>query len=92
MYTEKAKFSVMMWSDAIKTLVYSLVCLDFGQHLVYIIKYVEDFQEVFCFCTRELLANAFYFLWRNICQERGLVYVFGRVEKKNKKTGVQKCT
>lgn len=44
----KAKFSVMMWSDAIKTLVYSFVCLYFGQHIVYIIKYVEDFQEVFC--------------------------------------------
>lgn len=44
----KAKFSIMMWSHAIKTLVYSLLCLYFGQLIVYIIKCVEDFQEVFC--------------------------------------------
>lgn len=28
----KNKFSIEMWSDAIKTLVYSLVCFFFGQH------------------------------------------------------------
>lgn len=39
----KAKFSIMMWSHAIETLVYSLLCLYFGQRIVYMIKCVEDF-------------------------------------------------
>lgn len=46
----KAKFSIKMRSDAFKTLVYSLVCFYFGQHIVYIVKYVEDLQEMLNFC------------------------------------------
>lgn len=57
----KATFSIMMCSDAIKTLVYSLVCLDFGQYIVYINKYVEDFLEVFCLILRTLLQMPFFF-------------------------------
>lgn len=43
----EAKFSIMMWSNAIKTLVYSLLCLYFGKNRVYTIKCLEDFHKVY---------------------------------------------
>jgi len=72
----EAKFSIMMWSHAIKTLVYSLVCLYFGQFIVYIIKYVEVFQ-VFCLILYPRASCKCHFtLCREISVKRSLLYVW----------------
>lgn len=78
----EAKFSIMMWSHAIKTLVYSLVCLYFGQFIVYIIKYVEVFQ-VYCLILYPRASCKCHFtLCREISVKRSLLYVWPCRRKK----------
>jgi len=73
----EAKFSIMMWSHAIKTLVYSLVCLYFGELIVYILKYVEDFQEVFCLILYPRASCKCHFtLCREISVKRKVFFMY----------------
>ena len=89
----KVKFSITKWSDANKTLVYSFVCVYFGQHVVYMIKYVEDAGEVFCLILylRASLQMPFTFC-REISVKRRRVFLCVRPYIKKNITGVLKST